>query len=369
MTYPTHLLPTTVVGSYPQPDWLVDRGALTRTACRARARTTCGASPSRWLEQAQDDATILAIREMERAGIDIVTRRRDPPRELLEPVRAGAGGHRRRHPGQVRAQRGGSTPVPRVVGQDPPPRPGRSARRGVPAAPTPTARRRSRCPARSPCRSRPRTSSMRDDEEMAMDYAVAVNEELRALKATGVDVMQLDEPWVRTAPEKAARYGVRAINRALEGIAGPTVVHLCFGYAAVVPRTSRAATRFCRSLPIRSREQISIEAAQPRLDLGVLRNCRARRSCSGVLDLGDPGGRDGGGGRRADRARGCSHVAAERLDRRAGLRHEIPAARARLRQVAGAGGGRRDRAARAGGMKSRSGAVLPSAGSGGLFSR
>jgi 5-methyltetrahydropteroyltriglutamate--homocysteine methyltransferase len=120
-----------------------------------------------------------------------------------------------------------------------------------------------------------------------MDYAIAVNEELRALKATGVDVVQLDEPWVRTAPDKAIRYGVRAINRALEGIEGPTVVHVCFGYAAVVSEKP-SGYGFLAELGDTVAQQISIEAAQPRLDLGVLRDLAGKTIMLGVLDLGDP---------------------------------------------------------------------------------
>ena len=120
-----------------------------------------------------------------------------------------------------------------------------------------------------------------------MDYAVAVNQELRALKATGVDVVQLDEPWVRTAPDKAIRYGVKAINRALEGIEGPTVVHVCFGYAAVVSEKP-SGYGFLAELGDTIAQQISIEAAQPRLDLGVLRELAGKTIMLGVLDLGDP---------------------------------------------------------------------------------
>jgi len=123
-----------------------------------------------------------------------------------------------------------------------------------------------------------RNDFYKDEEELAMDYAVAVNEELRALKASGVDVVQLDEPWVRTAPEKAARYGLRAINRALEGIEGPTVVHLCFGYAAVVANKPTGYS-FLSQLAGTIADQISIEAAQPNLDLGILRTSPARKSC------------------------------------------------------------------------------------------
>jgi len=126
-----------------------------------------------------------------------------------------------------------------------------------------------------------------DEAEMAMDYAAAVNEELRELKAAGIDVVQLDEPWVRTAPEKATRWGIAAINRALEGIEGPTVVHLCFGYSAVVADKPSGYT-FLPQLADCIARQISIEAAQPRLDLGVLNELAGKSILLGVLDLGDP---------------------------------------------------------------------------------
>jgi len=146
---------------------------------------------------------------------------------------------------------------------------------------------------------------------MAMDYAVAVNEELRALKATGVDVVQLDEPWVRTAPEKAARWGVKAINRALDGIPGPTIVHLCFGYAAMV-RGKPSEYAFLPQLADSTAEQISIEAAQPKLDLGVLKDLSSKKIMLGVLDLGNPEIETADV--VADRIRnGLKHVAADRL--------------------------------------------------------
>jgi 5-methyltetrahydropteroyltriglutamate--homocysteine methyltransferase len=125
----------------------------------------------------------------------------------------------------------------------------------------------------------------KDEEEMAMDYAAAVNEELRELKATGVDVVQLDEPWVRTAPDKAERYGVRAINRALQGIEGPTVIHLCFGYAHVV-QNKPTGYAFLPQLADTVAQQISIEAAQPKIDLGVLADLSGKQIMLGVLDLG-----------------------------------------------------------------------------------
>jgi 5-methyltetrahydropteroyltriglutamate--homocysteine methyltransferase len=150
-----------------------------------------------------------------------------------------------------------------------------------------------------------------DEEEMAMDYAAAVNAELRDLKASGVDVVQLDEPWVRTAPDKAERYGVRAINRALEGIEGPTVVHLCFGYAHVV-QDKPSGYAFLPQLADTVAQQISIEAAQPKLDLGVLADLSGKQIMLGVLDLGSAAVETAE--QVADRIRaGLRHVAAERL--------------------------------------------------------
>ena len=186
---------------------------------------------------------------------------------------------------------------------------------------------------------------------MAMDYAVAVNAELRDLKASGVDVVQLDEPWVRTAPDKAERYGVRAINRALEGIEGPTVVHLCFGYAHVVANKP-SGYAFLSRLADTVAQQISIEAAQPKIDLGVLADLSGKQIMLGVLDLGSAEVETAGTGGRTDprRAAPCRRRAA---DPGARLRHEVHAARARVRQVARAGRGRRDRAARTGRLSYR----------------
>jgi 5-methyltetrahydropteroyltriglutamate--homocysteine methyltransferase len=127
-----------------------------------------------------------------------------------------------------------------------------------------------------------------DEEELVMDYAIAVNEELLELKASGVDVVQLDEPWVRTDPEKALRFGLPAINRALQGIEGPTVVHICFGYAAVVKQQKPTGYSFLPQLADTVAQQISIEAAQPKLDLGVLKELSGKQVMLGVLDLGDP---------------------------------------------------------------------------------
>jgi 5-methyltetrahydropteroyltriglutamate--homocysteine methyltransferase len=285
MTYPTHLIPTTVVGSYPQPDWLVDRSTLTHHGVPRVAAHDIWRVPENWLEQAQDDATIIAIGEMERAGIDIVSDGEIRRESYSNRFALALDGIDSDNPGHVGRSGGGTTPVPRVIGK--------IRRRGPVEVRDAefllahaTHATKITLPGPFTLSQQAQNAFYADEEELAMDYAVAVNEELRALKATGVDVVQLDEPWVRTAPEKAARYGVKAINRALEGIAGPTIVHLCFGYAAMV-RNKPAGYAFLEQLADTAAQQISIEAAQPRLDLGVLKNLSGKTVLLGVIDLDD----------------------------------------------------------------------------------
>ena len=285
MTYPSHLLPTTVVGSYPQPDWLVNRETLHHHGVpRTHAHDVWRIEPA-LLEQAQDDGTILAIREMERAGIDIVTDGEIRRESYSNRFALALEGIDAEHPGAVLSSGGRSTPVPRVVGRI----------RRVAAVERRDAEFLLRntghatkitLPGPFTLSQQVQNDFYKDEEEMAMDYAIAVNQELRDLKATGVDVIQLDEPWVRTSPEKATRYGIKAINRALEGIEGVTVVHLCFGYAAVVANKPSGYS-FLPQLADTVATQISIEAAQPRLDLGVLRELSGKTIMLGVLDLGD----------------------------------------------------------------------------------
>ena len=310
MPYPSHLLPTTVVGSYPQPDWLVDRAALHQHGVpRAHARDMWRVADE-WLEQAQDDATILAIRDMERAGIDIVSDGEIRRESYSNRFALALDGIDAETPGELRSAAGRVTKVPRVVGP---------IRRVVGVETRDAAFLRANAagatkltlPGPFTLSRQVQDDFYRDEEELAMDYAVAVNAELRALKATGIDVVQLDEPWVRTAPEQAVRYGVKAINRALEGIEGPTVVHLCFGYAAVVAEKP-SGYGFLAELGATIAGQISIEAAQPKLDLGVLRDLAGKTIMLGVLDLNDP--KVEAAEVVADRIRdGLRHVAAEKL--------------------------------------------------------
>ena len=286
MTLPTHLLPTTVVGSYPQPDWLVNRQLLSKIVPRTRMREIWRI-PEAFLEEAQDDATVLAIRDQERAGIDIITDGEIRRESYSNRFATALEGLDLDHPGQVKTRSGAMTPVPRVVGR---------IRRSDPVElrDMEFLRRHTKLPAKITLpgpftmAQQAKNEFYRDDEEMAMDFAAAVNAEALELEKAGADLIQLDEPWLRNDPDAAKRYGVKAINRALQGISVPTVVHLCFGYAAVVPGASKpTGYSFLPGLADSIAQQISIEAAQPRLDLGVLKDLAGKKILLGVLDLGD----------------------------------------------------------------------------------
>ena len=287
MNPPRHLLPTTVVGSYPQPDWLADRAMLSKCVPRTRMHAMWRIPPA-YLEEAQDDATIVAIRDMERAGIDIVTDgeiRRESYSNRFATALEGVDADKS---AMIRARSGQETPVPRVVGQIR--RTGPVERRDMEFLRKNTDRAaKITLPGPFTMSQQAKNEYYKDDEELAMAFAEAVNAEALDLEKAGADVIQIDEPWVRNNPELARRYAVKAINRALQGITVPTVVHLCFGYAAVVPGSTKpAGYSFLAELADTSAEQISIEAAQPKLDLGVLSDLSSKKIMLGVLDLGDP---------------------------------------------------------------------------------
>lgn len=282
---PQTLLQTSVVGSYPQPDWLVNREMLSKVVPRVRMADLWRVPPE-WLEQAQDDATILAIRDMERAGIDVITDGEIRRESYSNRFATALDGIDLQNPGEVKA-RSGMTKVPRVVGKIRRTRPVelrdmQFLRRNTDKLAKIT------LPGPFTMSQQAQDTFYKDDEALAMDFAVAVNEELRDLEAAGADVIQLDEPWLRANPEKAKRYAVKAINRALEGIKVPTAVHLCFGYAAVVPGdTKPQAYAFLPELADTIAQQISIEAAQPNIDFGVLTELSGKKVMLGVLNLGD----------------------------------------------------------------------------------
>ncbi len=311
MSLPRHLLPTTVVGSYPQPEWLVDRAMLSKSVPRTRMHEMWRL-PEHHLEEAQDDATVVAIRDMERAGIDIVTDgeiRRESYSNRFATALEGVDAD---NPAIITARSGQKTPVPRVVGK---------IRRTAPVELRDMEFLRKNTehaakitlPGPFTMSQQARNEYYKDDEELAMAFAEAVNAEALDLQKAGADVIQLDEPWVRNNPDLARRYAVKAINRALAGITVPTVVHLCFGYAAVVPGSTKpAGYSFLAELADTSAEQISIEAAQPKLDLGVLKDLSGKTIMLGVLDLGDPNIESVD--TVADRIRsGLKYVAADRL--------------------------------------------------------
>ena len=280
------MLPTTVVGSYPQPDWLVDRAMLSKTV--PRVRMDIWRVAPQWLEQAQDDATLLAIRDMERAGIDIITDGEMRRESYSNRFATALDGIDAAKPGHVKARSGHHTPVPRIVGK--------IRRRGPVEVRDMEFLRANTARVAKITLPGPFTMSQQavnefytDEEEMVMDYAVAVNAEARDLERAGADIIQLDEPWLRNDPEAAKRVAVKAINRALEGLAVPTIVHLCFGYAALVPgETKPVGYSFLPQLADSIAQQISIEAAQPRLDLGVLMDLAPKKVLLGVIDLDDP---------------------------------------------------------------------------------
>ena len=281
------VLPTTVVGSYPQPDWLVDRKLLSKGVPRTRQKEIWRIAEP-WLEQAQDDATLLAIRDMEVAGIDIITDGEIRRESYSNHFATALEGIDLDNPGVVVSRSGLKTPVPRVVSTIRRTRPVelrdmQFLRRNT-AKPT-----KITLPGPFTMGQQAKNEHYRDDEEMCMDFAAAVNAEARDLQAAGADVIQIDEPWLRNDPDSAKRYACRVIDHALEGITVPTIVHLCFGYAAVVPGVSKpAAYSFLPQLSGCKAEQISIEAAQPRLDLGILSDLAGKTIVLGVLDLADP---------------------------------------------------------------------------------
>lgn len=286
MAPPNHLLPTTVVGSYPQPDWLLDRKMLSKIVPRTRMQELWRIAPE-FLEQAQDDATLLAIRDMERAGIDIITDGEIRRESYSNRFATALQGMDHDNPGQVTSRAGNVTPVPRVVARI---RRSQAVElRDMQFLRANTAHSaKITLPGPFTMVQQAKNEFYKDDEEMAMDFAAAVNAEALELERAGADVIQLDEPWLRNDPEAAKRYAVKAINRALQGITVPTVVHLCFGYAAVVPGASKpTGYSFLPGLADSIAQQISIEAAQPKLDLGVLKDLAGKKIMLGVLDLGD----------------------------------------------------------------------------------
>jgi 5-methyltetrahydropteroyltriglutamate--homocysteine methyltransferase len=278
------LLPTSLVGSYPQPVWLIDQGKLSKQVPRVRAHDLWLVDPSR-LDAAQDDATLLAIRDQERAGLDIVTDGEQRRESYSNRFATALEGIDLDNPGKTPNRTGGFSTVPRVVG--PIRRKHPVEVRDVEFLRANTDRMiKMTVPGPFTMSAQCQDDFYRDEERLALDYAAAVNDEIKDLFAVGADIVQIDEPWMQSRPEKARKYGLKALDRALAGVRGTTAVHICFGYAAVVkdkPSGYSFLTEFERS----AADQVSIEAAQPKLDLSVLQQLPSKTIILGVIDLSD----------------------------------------------------------------------------------
>jgi 5-methyltetrahydropteroyltriglutamate--homocysteine methyltransferase len=279
------LFPTTIVGSFPQPDWLIDRAKLAgRFPPRVRARELWRL-PEPWLAQAQDDATLLAIRAQEAAGLDIVSDGEIRRESYSNRFATALDGVDLDNPGTGLDRSGHPNPVPRIVG--------RIRRRHAVEVEdikflkrNTTRRTKITVPGPFTMLQQAQNDFYKSEEEAAMDYADAVNAEIKDLFAAGADVVQIDEPYMQARPEKARQYGLAALNRALEGVQGTTAVHICFGYAAVIHERPTGYS-FLPELAGCGCKQVSIETAQSNLDTSVLKQLGGKQVMVGCLDLSD----------------------------------------------------------------------------------
>jgi len=279
------LFPTSLVGSYPQPDWLIDRERLGhRFPPRVRARELWRVDPQ-YLEQAHQDATLLAIRAQEDAGLDIITDGEIRRESYSNRFATALDGVDIDNPGTALDRSGHPNPVPRITGP---------IRRRHPVEVDDLAFLRANTsrtvkmtvPGPFTMAQQAQNDYYPDTEAAALAYAEAVNEEVRDLFAAGADIVQLDEPYLQARPEPAKQYGVKVINRALDGATGTTAVHLCFGYAAII-HDRPAGYSFLPELAAASCHQVSIETAQSGLDTSVLTALDGKTVILGVLDLND----------------------------------------------------------------------------------
>lgn len=278
------LIPTTLVGSYPQPDWLVDKETLLASGPPRVRMESVWRIPPALLEEAQDDATLAALHDQERAGIDIVSDGEVRRESYFNRFANALDGIDIDNPGVVPSRSGNPTPVPRVVGPIRRTRP-------VQVRDVEFLRRHTDKPIKITIPGAFTMAKLALDEyyndraTLIAAYADALNEEIRELKTAGADVIQIDEPYMQANPEEADAHGVDAIDRALDGIDGPTAVHLCFGYAYVV-KDKPAGYSFLPQLDACTADAISIEAAQPDLDPEILEKLPSKKVLFGVIDLG-----------------------------------------------------------------------------------
>src|SRR5262249_34708510 len=249
---------------------------------RTRAKEFWRVAPE-YLEEAQEDATILAIRDQERAGLDIITDGEIRRESYSNRFATALDGIDIDNPGTALDRSGHPNPVPRVVGK---------IRRKFPVEARDVRFLRAHTdriikvtvPGPYTMSQQAQNDFYKNEEELAMDYAAAVNEEIKDLFAAGADIVQIDEPYMQARPEKARRYGLAALIRALDEISGTTAVHLCFGYAAIIHERPPAYS-FLAELADTPLRQMSIETAQSRLDCSVLEKLEGKQIIVGVLDL------------------------------------------------------------------------------------
>jgi 5-methyltetrahydropteroyltriglutamate--homocysteine methyltransferase len=277
------LLPTSLVGSYAQPDWLIDRAKLAgRFPPRVRALELWRVAPE-WLEQAQDDATKLAIRDQERAGLDLITDGEMRRESYSNRFATALEGVDIDNPGTALDRSGHPNPVPRIVGRIRRKHPVQLRDLEVLKANTAYPVKMT-VPGPFTMSQQAQNDFYPSEAEAALGYAEAVNEEIRDLHAAGADVVQIDEPYMQARPEKAREFGVAALARALDGVAGTTAVHICFGYAAIIHERPSGYS-FLPELAAAPVDQISIETAQSNLDTSVLATLPGKTIILGVLDL------------------------------------------------------------------------------------
>jgi 5-methyltetrahydropteroyltriglutamate--homocysteine methyltransferase len=279
------LFPTMLVGSYPQPEWLIDRKKLAgRFPPRVRAKELWRIAEP-FLAEAQDDATLLAIRAQEDAGLDIITDGEIRRESYSNRFATALEGIDIDNPGTALDRSGHPNPVPRVVGKIRRKHPvevadleflkghtSRSVKMTVPGPFTMS--------------QQAQNEYYPSEEEASLDYAAAVNEEIKDLFAAGADIVQIDEPYMQARPEKARKYGLRALERALDGVSGTTAVHICFGYAAIIHERPSGYS-FLPELSGCTCHQVSIETAQSKLDCAVLERLTGKKIMVGAIDLSD----------------------------------------------------------------------------------
>ena len=278
------LIPTMLVGSYPQPNWLVDKQILLASGPPRVRMAQVWRPPAELLEEAQDDATLVALHDQERAGIDVVSDGEVRRESYFNRFATALDGIDIDNPGTVPGRTGKPTTVPRVVGP---------IRRRAPVQVRDVAFLRAHTdkpikitiPGAFTMAKMALDEHYGDLETLTMAFAGVLNEEVRELKAAGADVIQIDEPHMQAHPKEAGRFGLAAIDRALDGIPGPTVVHLCFGYAYVVEHKPSGYS-FLPELDKCAATAISIEAAEPNLDPAILESLPSKQVVFGVIDLG-----------------------------------------------------------------------------------